>query len=68
MRSKKLHGQFVMETDELAVENSWSWPRTRYLKRETERLLVVAQSQALRTSAIKAIDKSQENSLCRLCH
>ena len=64
VRSKKLHGQFMMEMDEIASENSWSWLRTGYLKKETEGLLVAAQNQALRTNAIKAkIDKSQENSL-----
>ena len=69
VRSKKLHGQFLMEMDEIASENSWSWLKTGYLKKETEGLLVAAQSQTLRTNAIKAeIDKSQENSLCRLCH
>ena len=58
-----------MEMDEIASENSWSWLKTGYLKKETEGLLVAAQSQTLRTNAIKAkIDKSQENSLCRLCH
>ena len=67
VRSKKLHGQFLMEMDEIASENSWSWLKTGYLKKETEGLLVAAQSQTLRTNAIKAkIDKSQENSLCRL--
>lgn len=68
VRSKNLHGQFLMEIDEIAIENSWSWLRTGYLKKEPEGLLVAAQSQALRTNAIKAkINKSQENSLCCQC-
>lgn len=67
VRSKNLHGQFLMEIDEIATENSWL--RTGYLKKEPEGLLVAAQSQALRTNAIKAkINKSQENSLCCQCH
>ena len=45
VRSKKLHGQFLMEMDEIASENSWSWLKTGYLKNETEGLLVAAQSQ-----------------------
>ena len=69
VRSKNLHGQFLMEIDEIATENSWSWLRTGYLKKEPEGLLVAAQSKALRTNAIKAkINKSQENSLCCQCH
>ena len=41
---KKLHGQFLMEMDEIACENCWSWFRTGYLKKETEVLLRAAQS------------------------
>ena len=37
---KKLHGQFLMEMDEIAGENSCSWLRTGYLKKEREGLLV----------------------------
>ena len=65
--SKKLHGQFLMETDEIASESSWSWLRTGYLKKETEGFLVAAQSLALRVNAINAkMVKSKQNSLCRL--
>lgn len=44
VRSKKLHGN-LLETDLTSIENSWSWLRTGYLMRETEGLLVAAQSQ-----------------------
>ena len=38
------------------------------MKRETESLLVAAQNQSIRTNLGKAkIDKSQEDSLCRMC-
>ena len=38
------------------------------MKRETESLIVAAQNQSLRTNLVKAkIDRSQEDSLCRLC-
>ena len=38
------------------------------LKRETESLLIAAQNNAIRTNHIKArIDKTQQNSKCRLC-
>ena len=37
-------------------------------KRETESLLIAAQNNAIRTNHIKArIDKTQQNSICRLC-
>ena len=35
---------------------------------ETERLIVAAQNQSIRTNLVKAkIDKSQKDMLCRLC-
>ena len=38
------------------------------LKKETESLLIAAQNNIIRTNYIKAkIDKSQQNSKCRLC-
>ena len=38
------------------------------LKRETESLIVAAQNQSVRTNLVKArIDKSQGDSLCRVC-
>ena len=46
----------------------WSWLRKGNLKRETESLRIPAQNNAIRTSHIKArIDKTQQNSKCRLC-
>ena len=38
------------------------------MKRETESLIVAAQNQSIRTNLVKAkIDKSQKDTLCRLC-
>ena len=38
------------------------------MKRETESLIVTAQNQSIRTNVVKAkIDKSQGDSLCRVC-
>ena len=38
------------------------------MKRETESLIVAAQNQSVRRNLVKAeIDKSQEDSLCRMC-
>ena len=67
-RKKALHGQFLRETGDLPEVERWTWLRDGSIKRETETLILAAQEQSLRTNAIKAkIDKSQENSLCRLC-
>ena len=45
----------------------WTWLRKGNLKRETESLLTAAQNNAIRTNHIKArIDKTQQNSRCRL--
>ena len=44
------------------------WLRKGNLKRETESLLIVAQDNAIRTNHIEVrIDKTQQNSKCRLC-
>ena len=49
-------------------EKTWTWLRKRNLKRETEYLLVAAQNNAIRTNHIKErIDKTLQNSRCRLC-
>ena len=38
------------------------------MKREAESLIVAAQNQSIRTNLVKAkIDKSQGDSLCRMC-
>ena len=38
------------------------------MKRETESLIVAVQNQSIRTNLVKAnIDKSQGDSLCRVC-
>ena len=38
------------------------------MKKETESLIVVVQNQSIRTNVVKAtINKSQKDSLCRLC-
>ena len=45
-----------------------TWLRKGNFKRETESLLIAAQDNSVRTNHIKArIDKTQQNSKCRLC-
>ena len=46
----------------------WTWLRKGNFWRETESLLIAAQNNTIRTNHIKAsIDKTQQNSKCRLC-
>ena len=67
VREKQLHGQFFAG-DGIASDKSWEWLEKGHLKRHTEGQIMAAQSQSVRTNAIKAkIEKSQEDSRCRLC-
>ena len=52
----------------ISHQKTWTWVRKWNLKKETESLLIAAQDNAIRTNHIKArIDKTQQNSKCRLC-
>ena len=65
---KVLHGQYLRHTKEVRSDRCWAWFQNGDLKRETERLIVAAQNQSIRKNLVKAkIDKSQGDSLCRLC-
>ena len=67
-KEKMLHGQFLRHTEELADKDQWLWLTDGTLKRETESLVMATQEQALITNLVKAkIDKSQEDSRCRMC-
>ena len=64
---KQLHGRFKRIIN-ISHQKTWTWLRKGNLKRETESLLIAAQDNAIRTIHIKAgIDKTQQNSKCRLC-
>ena len=65
---KQLHGQFIRQTMGKANEDRCGWLRKGCLKRTTEALIMDAREQAIRTNNIKAkIDKTRENSKCRMC-
>ena len=65
---KVLHGQYLRQTKEVTSDQCWAWLQNGDLKRETESLIVAAQNQSIRTNLVKArIDKSQGDSLCRMC-
>ena len=65
---KVLHGQYLRQTKEVRSDQCWVWLQNGDLKRETESLIVAAQNRSIRTNLVKArIDKSQGDSLCRVC-
>ena len=65
---KELHGQHFRQMKDVGAKESWTWLQKGELKKETEGMIMAAQSQSLRTNAIKArIDKSREDAKCRMC-
>ena len=65
---KVLHGQYLRQTKKVRSDQCWAWLQNGDLKRETESLIVAAQNQSIRTNPVKTrIDKSQGDSLCRMC-
>ena len=66
--AKELHGRFKRLINSISHEKTWLWRRKGNFKTEPESLLMAAQNSAVRTNYIKArIDKTQQNSKCRLC-
>ena len=65
---KQLYGHIKHLVNNISQQKTWTWRRKGNLKRETESLLIAAQDNVIRTNHIKArIDKTQQNSKCRLC-
>ena len=65
---KQLYGRFKRLINNISNDKTWTWLRKGNFKRETESLLIAAHDNAVRTNHIKArIDKTQQNSKCRLC-
>ena len=65
---KQHYGRFKRLINNISRNKTWTWLRKGNFKRETESLLIAAQDSAIRTYHIKVrIDKTQQNSKCRLC-
>ena len=65
---KQLYGRFKRIINNISQDKTWTWLRKGNFKRESESLLIAAQDSAIRTNHIKVrIDKTQQNSKCRLC-
>ena len=68
LEGKQLYGRFKRLINNILHDKTWTWLRKGTFKRETESHLIAAQDSAIRTNHIKArIDKTQQNSKCRLC-
>ena len=67
-KEKQLDGRFKRLIKNISHDKTWTCIRKGDFKRETESLLTAAQNNVIRTNHIKArIDKTQQNSKCRLC-
>ena len=65
---KQLYRRFKRLINNISHDKTWTWLREGNFKREAESLLIAAQNNAIRTNHIKErIDKTQQNSKCRLC-
>ena len=65
---KQLYCRFKRLINNISHQKTCTWQRKGNLKRETESLRIAAHDNAIRTNHIKArIDKTQQNSKCRLC-
>ena len=65
---KVLHSQYLRQTKEVRSDQCCAWLQNEDLKREAESLIVAAHNQSIRTNVVKGkIDKSEADSLCRVC-
>ena len=67
-KNKRLHDQFIRDTEDITDMKSWKWLRNGHLKREREWLITSAQDQCIRTSNIKTkIDGTRNDPKWRIC-
>ena len=65
---KQWHLEFMRKADEKGSQETWNWLETGTLKKETQRMLMAMQDQALRTNEIKSkVKKQSVSSLHTLC-
>ena len=65
---KQLYGHFKQLVNNISHDKNLDMAKKRNFMRETESLLIAAQNNAVRTNHTKMrIDKTQQNSKCRLC-
>ena len=65
---KQLYERFKRLINNISHDKTWTWLRKGNFKREKESLRIAAQNNTIRNNHTKArIDKTQQNSKCRLC-
>ena len=65
-KERQLDDRFKRLINNISLDKTWAWLKKGNFKRETESLRIAVQN--IRTNHIKAkIDKTQQNSKCRLC-
>ena len=65
---KQLYERFKRLINNISHEKTWTWLRKGNFKRETESLPRALRNNTIRTNHSKArVDKTQQNSKCRLC-
>ena len=65
---KQLYWRFKRLINNISYDKTWTWQRKGNFKRETESLLIATQNNAIGTNHIKTrVDKTEQNSKCRLC-
>ena len=65
-QNKPMYGQFLRQTKDMSSNDAWQWLQRGKLKKETERMIMAAQDQALRTRCIqRAIDGCSISPKCR---
>ena len=63
-KQKREKSKCVVISSKISHEKTWTWPRKRNFKRETEYHLITVQNNAIRTNYVKArIDKTQHNNV-----
>ena len=67
-KQTQLYGRFKRLTINISHEKMWTWLRKGTVKIEAESLLIASENNPIKNNHIKArIDKTQQNSRCRLC-
>ena len=67
LKRKNLHSVFFKNTD-FRDEQTWNWLKKGDMKKATERTIMAAQEQAIRTRFVRhCIEKENISPLCRLC-
>ena len=63
-----MHGQFLRQTKDLSIDDTWQWLQRGELNKETEGVIMAAQDQALRTRYTERASDGINISKCKKCY